>query len=59
MLCEQLLHLVGTIADRAVWDVYVARMGKIRSAYKFLWEIVKARGYLVEVVEGDLHFNGS
>ena len=58
MLREQLLHLVGTITNRAGWDVYLARMGKIRSAYKFLWEIVKTKGYLAEVgVDGGLHLN--
>lgn len=36
MLCEQLLHVVGTIKNRADWDVYLARMGKVSRAYKFL-----------------------
>ena len=60
MLCEQLFHLVVTITNRASWDVSLARMGKIRSVYKFLWEIVKTRGYLAEVgVDGSLHLNVS
>jgi hypothetical protein len=60
VLCEQLLHLVGAIINRAGWDVYLARMGKIRSAYEFLLEIVKTRGYLAEVgVDGGLHLNVS
>ena len=58
MLCEQLPDLVGTITNRSGWEVYLASMGKSRSAYKFLWEIVKTRGYLAEVgVDGSLHLN--
>jgi len=39
---------------------FLAHMGKMRSAYKFLWEIVKTRGYLAEVgVDGSLHLNVS
>jgi len=39
---------------------FLAHMGKMRSAYKFLWEIVKTRGYLAEAgVDGSLHLNVS
>jgi hypothetical protein len=59
-VCEQLFHLVGTIANRAGWDVCVARVGKIRSAYTFLWDCVKTRAYLAEVgLVGGLHLSRS